>query len=180
MDTGLKKSKTQYGTDSTAIKIILKEKKLWNWRSVIWSCKKKPKSFEENNKVQDCLQAGDIKKTVDQPMSSQHWKVFLRSDCGSMVSFEASKYNAMKKKISGLNRGQQQFCNTLTAMTENGDHDREEAKKAKIKAVWAPLTSYSSASKVSTFSYSTERGIKCLKTRKAILHELSEKTFQTD
>lgn len=87
----------------------------------------------------------DIARTKDRPMSSQHQEVSLRSNCGSMVSLDSSKYDAKKEETSGLKRVRQHLCNELTA-------DRKlrskQASNAELDAKISHVTVYRSASKV--------------------------------
>lgn len=96
-----------------------------------------------------------------------------------MVSLWAFEFNAMKKEISRLKRVQQVLCDALTSMTEKRDYYMQEAGKDKKDAECARLTPCCSAAKVSKLSFTTEKRSKTLTAGKAILYELSRKTFQT-
>lgn len=149
MDTKLNKRQSQNGTESIVIENIPKEKPFGTCTIEPNPGRKNQDSYKENNEAHHCPRIREIAKTTYQPVCSQHCKVLQRSNCGSMVSWDSTEYNVMKKEISGLKRVQQQLFKSLSAMTEKRDHYKQEANSSKIDADCAHLDPYSSASKVS-------------------------------
>lgn len=155
MDTRLKKSWFQSEVESTEIDMFLEQKHLKPW--FIGSDARMKNRIATSKIIKHTTsQASDSVKAADQTVRRQHRKVLLRSNCEFMVYLDAFEHNDMKKETSGLKNVQQEFCITLIAPGETGDHYTQANNISEIDDECAHVTPFSWASNISAFGTLTE------------------------